>query len=195
MTQGRTGHHLLTISPVASLSVATVSSLVPTVAPAPASASHGTAPRATDGSPHAPTHHAHRVGLGRGLLDVDFVAIDVLFGGLEEVCHHRLLFKGDEAEALALVLLLVEGKLHLHDVAELAEVVLDVVIAEVWLEAAHEDLAVPRLRLLGVNLLAVDDVVARVDHLPNRQKSWINTSRLLTWIFQSSLLLSVDLIT
>lgn len=162
---------LLTISPVASLTISTVSSLVPTVAPAPASAPHGTAPRATDGSPHAPTHHAHRVRLGRGLLDIDFMAIDVLFGGLEEVCHHCLLLKCDEAEALALVLLLVEGKFHLHNVTKLAKVILDVIIAEVWLEAAHKDLAVPRLRLLGVNLLTVDDMVTRIDHLPNRQEN------------------------
>lgn len=166
LVKGCTGL-LLTISPVATLSVASISSLVPVIAPASSSAAHRSAPRPPDGPPHAAAHHAHRVWLRRCFLDVDFVPVDVLLRGLEEVRHYRLLLEGDEAEALALVLLLVERQLHLDDVPEFAEVGLDVVVAQVWLEAADEDLAVPRLRLLGVDLLAVNYVVACVDDLPS----------------------------
>lgn len=160
---------LLTIASVSALPVATVASLVPAVAPPSATAPDSTASHAPDGSPDAPAHHAHSVGLGRGLLNVHLVAVDALFGGLEQLRHHCLLLEGDEAEALPLVLLLVEGQLHLDDAAELPKVVLDVVVTQVWLEAAHEDLAVPRLCLLGVHLLAIYDVVARVDHLANAE--------------------------
>ena len=43
--------------------------------------------------------------------------------------------------------------------------VLDVVVGHLRLQAAHEDLAVTRLRLLGVHLLAVDDVLCLAQHL------------------------------
>ena len=45
------------------------------------------------------------------------------------------------------------------------EVVLDVVICHLRLQAAHEDLAVARLGLLRVHLLAIDDVLRLAQHL------------------------------
>lgn len=49
--------------------------------------------------------------------------------------------------------------------SELAEVGLDLVIADLGGEAADKDLSLARLGLLGVHLLVVDDVVAGSGHL------------------------------
>ena len=45
------------------------------------------------------------------------------------------------------------------------EVVLDVLVGHLGLQAADEDLAVPRLGPLRVHLLAVDDVLSLAQHL------------------------------
>lgn len=52
--------------------------------------------------------------------------------------------------------------------AELAEERLDLVVADLRRQAAYKDLAVAGLGLLRVDLLLVDDVLARLRHLVQR---------------------------
>jgi len=63
------------------------------------------------------SHTAHHLvlRLGRCPLNIDLLAGDLLLGRLQQVRHHLLRIEGDEAEALALRLLLVEWHLNLND--------------------------------------------------------------------------------
>lgn len=82
----------------------------------PASTSEATSRRSahTATSTHRATH-THVVGLGGRFLDVHLLAGDGLLGRLEQFVHHLLGVEGDEAEALALVLLFVEWHLDFDD--------------------------------------------------------------------------------
>lgn len=164
---------------ISALVAVAATSVSPLVAPAlsvafgssrsPASTSHTAswrAPHATAAA-HRATH-VHVVGLGSGLLDVHLLAGDGLLWRLEQFVHHLLRVEGDEAEALALVLLLVEWHLDFDDVAKLSEEGLDLLIADLGGQSTDEDLAVAGLGLLGVDLLVVDNMVAGGHDLVDR---------------------------
>lgn len=169
---------IVTVSISALVAVA-ATSVSPLVAPAlsvafgssrsPASTSHTApwrAPHATAAA-HRATH-VHVVGLGSGLLDVHLLAGDGLLWRLEQFVHHLFGVEGDETEALALVLLLVEWHLDFDDVAKLSEEGLDLLIADLGGQSTDEDLAVAGLGLLGVDLLVVDNMVAGGHDLVDR---------------------------
>ena len=102
------------------------------------------------------------------LLDLHFLALDVDRGLLEQLVGRLLLVVGDEAEIFGLVVFApVDGSLDLDDVAELGEVLFDVVLGDVVLELADVDLALLRRGLLHGDLLALDDVLLTQNFVEN----------------------------
>lgn len=82
----------------------------------PASTSEATSRRSTHTT--TSTHwasHAHVVGLGSCLFNIDLLAGDGLLWRFEQFIYHLLGVEGDEAEALALILLFVEWHLDFND--------------------------------------------------------------------------------
>lgn len=82
------------------------------VSPLTASATAAAASATAAAADHA---HRHVLRLRCGLLDVHLLAGDRLLGRLQQLVDHLLRVECDEAEALALVLLLVERHLNVDD--------------------------------------------------------------------------------
>ena len=93
------------------------------------------------------------------LFDIDFLAIYLLLGSLEELVYDIPRVEGDKAEAFALVLCFVKRSLQLYDCSVLAKIVLDVVVRDFRGESAHENL--PMLCFLAYSLrinLEIEDL-------------------------------------
>lgn len=91
--------------------------------------------------PRAPVTLTSWVGVDLDLLNVYFLAAYCLLRRFQELVDDVPRFESDEAEALALVLRLVEGGLDFYDGAVLAEVCFNVVVCDLGGQAADEDLA------------------------------------------------------
>uniref|UniRef100_A0A2M3YZN1 Uncharacterized protein n=1 Tax=Anopheles braziliensis TaxID=58242 RepID=A0A2M3YZN1_9DIPT len=131
------------------------------------------------GATHTPTpthrtHGTHVVWLWRCLLHIHFLSGDRLFRGFQQFVHNLLGVERDEAKPFALVLLFVERHLYLYNVAKLSEEYFNFFIAYLRRKTTNKNFPVTSLRLLGIDLFVVDDMITGRHDLLDRIGVFIN---------------------
>merc|ERR1711970_1470661 len=133
-----TGIAAVIISSIASISISVITpisvSAVSTISITPlAISSSATAPHTTTTSHSTATHHTtshhHHIRFGSSFLQIHLVAINSQFGSFQELSNDSFLFKGDETESLAFVVLLIKRHLHFYNFSICGEESLDVIIS------------------------------------------------------------------
>ena len=118
---------------------------------------------------------AEGIGLGCRFLNIDFFAVDDLFGGLEQVEDNVLIVVGDEAEVLALILDAIKGHFDFDYVSEGAKEGPDRLFSGVLGQTTNKDFAGAGFGLFGVNTLAIDDVLAGIHYLIEQRSAITET--------------------
>jgi len=166
----------ISISVAAAITAAVSSSISSSVSPSvsglssPAASPSSSAAWGTSHTTGTATSTSHGwwaegIGLGCRFLNIDFFAVDDLFGGLEQVEDNVLIVVGDEAEVLALILDAIKGHFDFDYVSEGAKEGPDRLFSGVLGQTTNKDFAGAGFGLFGVNTLAIDDVLAGIHYL------------------------------
>merc|ERR1711970_1638952 len=131
----------ISISVITPISVSAISTIISSIATtvatisittlaisSSATASHTTTTSHSTATHHTTSHH-HHIRFGSSFLQIHLVAINSQFGSFQELSNDSFLFKGDETESLAFVVLLIKRHLHFYNFSICGEESLDVIIS------------------------------------------------------------------